>query len=67
MGIAKLRKLKVQSRASETLQDQIIEEIEEMEQKTTEEALELVSEGNGLWINTKTRKKKRKDCRTPAN
>ena len=34
-------KLRMQSRASERLQDQIIEEIKEMEHKRTEEALEL--------------------------
>ena len=42
-------KLKVQSRASERLQDQTIEEMKEMEQKRTEEALELVRKENDLW------------------
>ena len=42
-------KLRVQSRASEILQDQILEEIKEMEQKRTEEALELVRKENDLW------------------
>ena len=42
-------RLRVQSRASERLQDQIIEEIKEMEHKRTEEALELVRKENGLW------------------
>ena len=38
----------VQSRASERLQDQIVEEMKEMEQKATE-ALELVRKENDLW------------------
>ena len=42
-------KLRVQSTASERLQDQIIEEIKEMEHKRTEEALELVRKENDLW------------------
>ena len=42
-------KLNVQSRASEILQDQIIEEIKEMEHKRTEEALELVRKEHDLW------------------
>ena len=37
------------SRASERLQDQFIGEIEEMEHKRTEEALELVRKENDLW------------------
>ena len=42
-------KLRVQSRASERLQGQIIEEIKEMEHKRTEEALEWVRKENDLW------------------
>ena len=42
-------KLKVQSRASERLHDQIIEEIKEMEPKRTGEALELMRKENDLW------------------
>ena len=42
-------RLRVQSRASERLQDQIIEEMKEMEHKRTEKALELVRKENGLW------------------
>ena len=42
-------KLRVQSRASERLQDQIIEEIKEMEHRRTEEALELVRKENDFW------------------
>ena len=41
-------KLRVQGRASERLQDQIVEEIKEMEHKRTEEALELVRKENDL-------------------
>ena len=42
-------KLRVQSRASEILQDQITEEINEMEHKRKEEALELVRKENDSW------------------
>ena len=42
-------KPRVQSRASERLQDQIIDETKEMEHKRTEEALELVRKENDLW------------------
>ena len=42
-------KLRVRSRASERLQDQIIEERKEMEHKRTEDALELVKKENDLW------------------
>ena len=38
-------KLRVQSRASERLQDQIIEEINELENTKTEEALQFSGEG----------------------
>ena len=41
--------LRVQSRASERLQDQIIEEIEEMEHTKTEEALQFVRKEHDLW------------------
>ena len=43
-------KLRVQSRASARLQDQIIEEIKEMENKRTEEALQLASKEHDLWM-----------------
>ena len=43
-------KLRVQSRASETLQDQIIEEIKEMEHTKTQEALQLASKEHDLWM-----------------
>ena len=39
----------MQSRASERLQFQIIEEIKEMEHKRIEETLELVRKENDLW------------------
>ena len=39
----------VQSRASERLQDQIIEEIKEMKHKKTEDALKMVRKKNDLW------------------
>ena len=42
-------KLRVQSRASERLHHQIIEEMKEMEHKRTEEAMELVRKGNDWW------------------
>ena len=37
------------SRASERLQDKIIEELKEMEHKRTEEALELATKESDLW------------------
>ena len=40
--------LRVQSRASERLQDQFIEEIKEMEHTKTEEALQLVRKEHDL-------------------
>ena len=43
-------KLRVQSRASERLQDHIIEEIKEMEHTKTEEALQLVRKDHDLWM-----------------
>ena len=43
-------KLRVQDRASERLQDQIIEEIKEMESTKTEEALQLVENEHDLWM-----------------
>ena len=43
-------KLRVQSRASERLQDQIIEEIKEMEHTKTEEALQLAGKEHDLWM-----------------
>ena len=43
-------KLRVQSRASERLQDQIIEEIKELEHTKTEEALQLVRKEHDLWM-----------------
>ena len=55
-------KLRVQSRASERLQDQIIEEIKEMEHTKTEEALQLVRKEHDLWM----KKRKQKECRAPG-
>ena len=43
-------RLRVQSRASERLQDQIIEEINEREHTKTEEAMQLVRKGHDLWM-----------------
>ena len=42
-------KLRVQSRASERMLDQIIEEIKEIEHTKTEEALQLVRKEHDLW------------------
>ena len=42
-------KLRVQDRASERLQNQIIQETKEMEHERTEEALDLVRKENELW------------------
>ena len=53
-------KLRVQERASERLQDQIIEEIKEVEHKRTEEALQIAGKEHDLWMyqNEKRRSKK---------
>ena len=59
-------KLKVQSRANERLHDQIIEEIKEMENKKTEEAMNLVKKENDLW-RYQNEKKKQKTCWAPGN
>ena len=42
-------KLKLQSRANERFQDQIVDEIKEIEQKKTEEALQMVQKKHDLW------------------
>ena len=56
----------MQSRASERLQEQIIEEIKEMEDKRTEEALDLVMMESDLW-KYKAKKKKQEYCMAPGN
>ena len=43
-------KLRVQDRASERLQDQIVEEINELGSMKTEEALQLASKEHDLWM-----------------
>ena len=43
-------KVRVQSRASERLQDQIIEEIEEFKHTKTEETLQVVEKEYDLWM-----------------
>ena len=43
-------KLRVQDRASGTLQDQIIEEIKELESTKTEEALQIAGNEHDLWM-----------------
>ena len=60
-------KLRVQSIASERLLDQIIEEIKEMEQKRTEEALQLVEKEHDLWMyhNEKEEAKRLQGMRKP--
>ena len=42
-------KLKSQSRANETYHDQIFEEIKELEEKKSEEALRMVQKKHDLW------------------
>ena len=59
-------KLRVQDRVSERMQDQIIEEIKEMEQRKTEEALQLVRKEHDLWMYQR-RKQKQKGCRKSGN
>ena len=43
-------RLRVQDRASDRMQDQIIEEIRELEHTKTEEALQLVRKEHDLWM-----------------
>ena len=43
---------RVQDRAGERLQDQIIEEVKELEHTKTEEALQLASKEHDLWMTT---------------
>ena len=43
-------KLRVQDRASERLQDQIIEEIQELENKKTEDVLQIAQQEHDLWM-----------------
>ena len=58
-------KFRVQCRASERLQDQIIEEIKEMEYTKTEEALQLVRKEHDLWI-CQNEQEEAKNCRAPG-
>ena len=53
-------KLRVQDRAGERLQDQIIEEIKEMEHTKTEEALQLVEKEHDLWMYQNEKKRRSK-------
>ena len=39
----------MQDKASERMQDRIIEELKEMEHRKTEEALNMVKKQNDLW------------------
>ena len=43
-------KLRVQDRASERLQDQIIEEMKELERTKTEDSLQIVEKDHDLWM-----------------
>ena len=60
-------KLRLQDRASERLQDQLIEEIKELENKRTEEALQLVDKEHDLWmyLNEKDEAKRLQGVRKP--
>ena len=60
-------KLRVQDRASETMQDQIIEEIKEMAHTKTEEALQYASKEHDLWMhqNEKEEAKRLQGARKP--
>ena len=60
-------KLRVQRRASESLQDQIIEEIKEIEHTKTEEALQLVRKEHHLWMyqNEEEKAKRKQGARKP--
>ena len=52
----------MQDRASERLQDQIIEEIKELESTRTEEALQIARKKQNLWM-YQNEKNKQKSCR----
>ena len=52
-------KLSVQDRASETMQDRIIEEIMELVHTKTEEALQLAGEEHDLWMYQNEKEAKR--------
>ena len=60
-------KLRVQSRANERLQDQIMEETKEMEHTKTEEALQLAGKEHDLWMyqNEKEEAKRMQGARKP--
>ena len=61
-------KLRVQDRARERLQDQIIEEIEELESTKTEEEKPCKKRGKSMTCGcTGMRKKKQKGCRESGN
>ena len=57
----------MQDRASERLQDKIIEEIKELEHTKTEEALQLVRKEHDLWMyqNEKEEAKRLQGVRKP--
>ena len=55
-------KLRVQDRASERMQDQIIEEIKELESTKTEEALHIAGKEHDLWMYQNEREKQQ-GCR----
>ena len=55
-------KHRVQDRASERLQDQIIEEIKELESTKTEEALQIAEKKHDLWMYEKE-KEEAKGCK----
>ena len=60
-------KLRMQSRASERLQEQIIVEIKEMEHTKIEEAVQLVRKEHDLWTyqNEKEEAKRKQGARKP--
>ena len=61
-------KPRVQDRASERLQDQIIKEIKDMERTKTEEALQLARKEHDLWMyqNEKEEAKRLQGARKPG-
>ena len=60
-------RLRVQDRASERLQEQIIEEIKELEHTKTEETLQLASQESMTCGFSKMKKKRQTDCRASGN
>ena len=56
----------MQDRATQRMQDQIVEEIKQLIHRKTEEALQLAGKEHDLWM-YQNEKNMQKDCRAPGN